>query len=120
MGIASSGQSQKAILTRYQVNVIVARSPNEGAPVVLEDQPTYQNLVGRVEHVSQMGTLLTDFTLIKAGALHQANGGYLILDARKLLLQSYAWEGLKQDLDTAWENLENSFDNAVNEIDEEV
>ena len=98
VGIASSGQSQKAILTRYQVNVIVARSPNEGAPVVLEDQPTYQNLVGRVEHVSQMGTLLTDFTLIKAGALHQANGGYLILDARKLLLQSYAWEGLKRAL----------------------
>lgn len=98
VGIASSGQSQKAIFTRYQVNVIVARSPNEGAPVIFEDQPTYQNLIGRVEHVSQMGTLLTDFTLIKGGALHRANGGYLILDARKLLLQPYAWEGLKRAL----------------------
>lgn len=98
VGIASSGQAKKGIFTRYQVNVIVARNPSEGAPVIYEDQPTYQNLIGRVEHVSQMGTLLTDFTLIKAGALHQANGGYLILDARKLLLQPYAWDGLKRAL----------------------
>lgn len=97
-GIASSGSSRQGIVTRYQVNVIVDNSQTNGAPVIFEDQPSYQNLVGRVEHISQMGTLLTDFTLIKAGALHRANGGYLILDARKLLMQAYAWEGLKRAL----------------------
>ncbi len=97
-GIASSQPSSKAAFNRYQVNVIVDHSLAEGAPVIYEDQPTYQNLIGRVEHVSQMGTLLTDFTLIKPGALHRANGGYLILDARQLLLQPFAWEGLKRAL----------------------
>ncbi|MBK8902598.1 MAG: AAA family ATPase [Anaerolineaceae bacterium] len=97
-GIASSGPSRRGIVTRYKVNVIVDNSQTNGAPVIFEDQPTYPNLVGRVEHVSQMGTLLTDFTLIKAGALHRANGGYLILDVRKLLMQAYAWEGLKRAL----------------------
>lgn len=84
--------------TRYEVNVMVDHSQNGGAPIIYEDHPTYQNLVGRVEHVSQMGALLTDFTLIKPGALHRANGGYLILDARKLLTQPFAWEGLKRAL----------------------
>jgi lon-related putative ATP-dependent protease len=95
---ALSGESQKQYLTHYQVNVLVDRSNVQGAPVVYEDQPSYQNLVGRIEHVSQMGALLTDFTLIKPGVLHKANGGYLILDARKLLLQPYAWEALKHAL----------------------
>ncbi|MBK8128017.1 MAG: AAA family ATPase [bacterium] len=64
----------------------------------MEDQPAYNNLIGRAEHISQMGTLFTDFTLIKPGILHRANGGYLMLDARKVLLQPYAWEGLKHAL----------------------
>ncbi len=85
-------------LRRYQVNVLVDHSRSEGAPVIYEDNPTYQNLIGRVEHRAQMGALLTDFNLIKPGALHRANGGYLMLDARKVLLQSYAWEGLKRAL----------------------
>ncbi|RMD81295.1 MAG: ATP-dependent protease, partial [Candidatus Dadabacteria bacterium] len=85
----------KPSLERYQVNVLVDRSGTEGAPVVFEDHPTYQNLVGRVEHRAQMGALTTDFTLIKAGALHRANGGYLVLDARKVLMQPFAWEALK-------------------------
>ncbi|MBP6469440.1 MAG: AAA family ATPase [Chloroflexi bacterium] len=84
--------------SRYQVNVIVDNSQTSGAPVVYEDQPAYNNLIGRAEHVSQMGTLFTDFTLIKPGILHRANGGYLMLDARKVLLQPYAWEGLKHAL----------------------
>jgi lon-related putative ATP-dependent protease len=83
-------------LRRYQVNVLVDHSKSEGAPVVYEDNPTFQNLIGRVEHIAQMGALLTDFNLIKPGALHKANGGYLILDIRKVLLQPYAWEGLKR------------------------
>jgi lon-related putative ATP-dependent protease len=82
-------------LTRYQVNVLVNRNGSSGAPVIYEDHPTHPNLIGRVEYRSHMGVLMTDFTLIKPGALHQANGGYLLLDARKVLLQAYAWEGLK-------------------------
>jgi lon-related putative ATP-dependent protease len=92
----SSGGSP--LLRRYAVNLLIDHSDAKGAPVVYEDNPTYQNLVGRVEHQAQMGALLTDFNLIKAGALHRANGGYLILDARKVLLQPYAWEGLKRVL----------------------
>jgi lon-related putative ATP-dependent protease len=92
------GPGQQGALRRYEVNLIVDHSDSEGAPVVYEDYPAYQNLIGRVEHMAQMGALLTDFNLIKPGALHQANGGYLILDARKLLQQPYAWEGLKRAL----------------------
>ena len=83
---------------RYQVNVIVDHSGATGAPVIYEDHPTVQNLVGRIEHMAHMGTLVTDFNLIKAGALHRANGGYLILDARRVLLQPFAWDELKRAL----------------------
>jgi lon-related putative ATP-dependent protease len=87
-----------AFFNRYEVNVLVTHSDGDGAPVIYENHPTYQNLLGRVEHIAQMGALITDFTLIKPGALHRANGGYLLLDARKLLLQPYAWESLKRAL----------------------
>lgn len=80
-------------MTRYEVNVVVDNSQVHGAPVIFLDQPRYQNLVGRVEHVAQMGALVTDFSLIKPGALHQANGGYLLIDALKLLSEPFAWEG---------------------------
>ena len=83
---------------RYEVNVLVDRRGLTGAPVVYEDHPTQPNLIGRVEHLSQFGALVTDFTLIRAGSLHQANGGYLVLDARKLLVEPYAWDGLKRAL----------------------
>jgi len=89
---------KRSFANRYRVNVIVDHGKSEGAPVIYEQNPTYFNLIGRLEHLAQMGALLSDFTLIKPGVLHQANGGYLILDARKLLLQPYAWEGLKQAL----------------------
>src|SRR5262249_35975810 len=66
---------------RYQINVLVERGDHTGAPVIYEDFPTYQNLVGQVEQmVAQMGTILVDFLLIKPGALHRANGGYLVLE----------------------------------------
>ena len=84
--------------TAYRVNVIVDNTGVSGAPLVFEDDPTYQNLVGSVEYLSEKGNLVTNFTLIKAGALHRANGGYLVLDARKLLGHIYAWEGLKRAL----------------------
>ena len=82
----------------YQVNVLVTNDRKSGAPIVSEDNPTYSNLVGRVEHIAQLGALVTDFTLIKPGALHRANGGYLLLDVRKVLMQPFAWEGLKRAL----------------------
>lgn len=84
---------------RYQVNLLVDNSHTEGAPVIYLDHPTYPNLIGRIEHVtSPAGTLITDFTLIRPGALHLANGGYLILDAHKILMQPHAWEALKRAL----------------------
>ncbi len=83
---------------RYEINLIVGNARGDGAPVVYEDNPTLANLVGRVEHISQMGALLTNFSLIKPGALHRANGGYLILDALKVLTKPFAWEALKRVL----------------------
>ncbi|MDO9165950.1 MAG: AAA family ATPase [Rhodoferax sp.] len=83
---------------RYQVNVLVTSGKQAGAPIVSEDNPTYSNLIGRVEHIAQLGALVTDFTLIKPGALHRANGGYLLLDVRKVLTQPFAWDALKRSL----------------------
>lgn len=83
---------------KFKVNVIVKHTPNSGAPIVHLDHPTQGNLVGKVERIQQYGALLTDFTLIKAGALHQANGGFVLIDARKLLMQPYAWDSLKRAL----------------------
>jgi len=94
MSVAGGGAPQR----RYQVNVIVDRDGTKGAPVVYVDNPTHGELIGRVEHLAQMGALVTDFTLIKAGGLHRANGGYLMIDALRLLQQPYAWEGLKRCL----------------------
>lgn len=85
---------------RYKVNLLVDHSEQPGMPIVSEDLPSYLNLIGRIEHRAQMGTLVTDFSLIKSGALHRANGGYLILDARQVILQPFAWDGLKRALQT--------------------
>ncbi|MCP4537673.1 MAG: AAA family ATPase [Chloroflexi bacterium] len=86
------------LFRRYQVNVLVDNGESEGAPVIFEEYPTYNNIVGRIEHVAQMGALVTDFNLIKPGALHRTNGGYLILDAQQVLMQTHAWTGLKRAL----------------------
>jgi lon-related putative ATP-dependent protease len=83
---------------RYRVNLLLAHEANGGAPIVYEDLPSYNNLVGRIEHRANLGALETDFTMIRPGALHRANGGYLLLDALKLLLQPFAWETLKRIL----------------------
>jgi len=90
--------ADKPSLRRYGINVLVDNGSLEGAPVLYEDHPTYENLVGRIEHIAQMGTLITDFNLIRAGALHRANGGFLVLDARKVLQMPFAWEALKRAL----------------------
>ena len=96
--LARRSRGASPALRRYQVNVLVDASGTDGAPVVYENNPSYFNLVGRVEQMAMMGALLTDFTLIKPGALHRANGGYLLLDALKLLSNPGAWEGLKRAL----------------------
>ena len=99
MGISAPlGSKDSALLRRYQVNGLVDHGENHGAPVVYEDHPTYQNLMGQVEYMAHLGALSTDFNLIRSGALHRANGGYLILDAYKVLLQPYAWDALKRSL----------------------
>ncbi|MBI1395971.1 MAG: AAA family ATPase [Betaproteobacteria bacterium] len=84
---------------RYEVNVLVGGEPGAtGAPVVTEDYPTFPNLIGRIENMARLGTLVTDFALIQAGSLHRANGGYLVIDAYKLLGQPFAWDALKRAL----------------------
>lgn len=90
-------QNQRS-LRRFQVNVLVDNSITQGAPIIFENHASHQHLFGRIEHLSQMGNLFTDFTLIKAGALHRANRGYLVVEARKLLSQPFAWESLKRAL----------------------
>jgi lon-related putative ATP-dependent protease len=90
--------SEQPAERRYGVNLFVECGDCEGAPVIFEDHPTYQRLLGEVEHTAEMGALFTDFHLIRPGALHRANGGYLVLDALKVLTQPYAWEALKRTL----------------------
>jgi predicted ATP-dependent protease len=89
-----------APLPRYQVNVIVTRIPGSGLPVVIEDNPTLSNLMGRVEYQARYGALMTDFGMIKAGAMHRAAGGFLLVDARRVLMQPFAWDALKRALIT--------------------
>ena len=89
---------QDGAFRRYRVNLLVDNQSANEAPVVYEPHPTYLNLVGRIEHEARMGTLHTDFTLISAGALHRANGGYLVLDAERLLGEPWAWQALKRAL----------------------
>src|SRR5919204_419666 len=85
-------------LDRYRINVLVDNDGATGAPIVLERNPTYYNLVGRVEYRSAMGAMVTDFRQVKAGALHRANGGFLVLEALELLRNPLAWEALKRAL----------------------
>ena len=83
---------------RYQVNVLTDTSSCQWAPVVVEDNPTYPRLLGRIEHRAEFGAVVTDFTQIRPGALHRANGGYLIIEAKPLLSNPSAWDGLKRAL----------------------
>ncbi len=91
-------QQQKPSLKRYQVNVFIDNSEVEGAPLIQELNPTYSNLFGKVEKESQMGALTTDFTLIKSGSLHRANGGYLVIPVLELFKNPYSWDTIKKAL----------------------
>jgi lon-related putative ATP-dependent protease len=97
-GVPAGPQAEAPWHGRYRVNLMVDHGSSAGLPVVYEDNPTYANVVGRVEHVAQLGALVTDFSLIRAGALHRANGGYLILDAFQVLTQPFVWDALKRAL----------------------
>ncbi|MBI5906179.1 MAG: AAA family ATPase, partial [Deltaproteobacteria bacterium] len=87
---------QEPNFTRYLVNVIVNNGGAEGAPCVFESNPTYYNLFGRIEHRFQMGAAITDFSMIKAGALHKANGGFLVIAALDLLRNIFSYDALKR------------------------
>lgn len=91
-------QDDGAFFKRYQVNLLVDNSDQEGAPVVFESNPTYYNLFGKIEGEGQMGTITTDFTMIKSGAVHKANGGYLIVKAKDVLINPFSWQTLKRTL----------------------
>jgi lon-related putative ATP-dependent protease len=97
-GVGARAQKESDPTRRYGVNLLVNNADADGAPVVFEDHPAYVHLIGRIEHRAHLGTLITDFHLIKAGALHRANHGYLVLDARKVLMEPFAWSALKQTL----------------------
>jgi lon-related putative ATP-dependent protease len=90
--------AERGSLQRYRVNLVVDNTGLEGAPVIEDDNPSYESLAGRIEHVAHFGGLATDFTLIKAGSLHRSHGGYLVLAARKLLQAPFAWDALKRAL----------------------
>lgn len=96
-GLLAEVTGKKSFL-RYRVNLFVDNAETRGAPVLYDDRPAIDHLIGRIEHRAELGALVSDFTLIKSGSLHQANGGYLILDLRKVLTYPHAWESLKRAL----------------------
>jgi len=113
---SSEGQSQFAMpwmkremespADKYVVNLLVDNSGLSGAPVIVDFNPTYHNLIGKLEYENEFGTMITDFTLIKGGLLHRANGGYLILQAKDVLNNFQSWEALKRVLKTKEINIE--------------
>ncbi len=105
-GRNSAEQDQK--FKKYEVNVITNNANLKGAPIIMELNPTYNNLFGKVEHESDMGTLSTNFTLIRGGSLHAANGGYLIIPLKELLLNYFSWDSLKRALNNNEINIEDA------------
>jgi predicted ATP-dependent protease len=102
-----AGQTEDSpALRRYGVNLLVDHGDSDDPPVIYEHHPTYPYLVGQIEHVSKMGALVTDFHLIRAGALHRANGGYLVMDARDVLTRPFAWDALKRVLKSGFINVQ--------------
>lgn len=96
--IGNNNIPASVLFRKYEVNILVTHEKEIKTPIIYEDNPIYQNLIGSIEHIAYMGTLVTDFNLIKSGAFHRANGGYLVLDVRKLLMQPFSWEAIKRVL----------------------
>lgn len=108
---------KKMILEQYAPNILIDYKQDSGAPVIYETHPTYQNLFGRVEYSNDQGTLMPHYRRICAGALHKANGGYLILDAEKVLHYPFVWDGLKRALKSGYIEIELPFtEQSVNTI----
>lgn len=99
----------KDFTIKYQVNLVVDNRDTKGAPVILESNPKYDNLLGKIEYESNMGVVTTDFTKIKAGSLHQANGGYIIINMSDLVRNPESWEGIKRAIKTENIIIENVF-----------
>ncbi len=91
-------QKAEPSFVRYSVNVLVNNRDSKGAPVIVESNPTYYNLFGRIEHKLQYGVAVTDFSMIKAGSLHTANGGYLVLNALDILKNIFVYDALKRTI----------------------
>ena len=113
LGIAQQQQQQEQVppqfqqwlakdlaFRKYEVNVIVDNRQADGAPVVFEETPSYQNLLGRAEREVQFGIVTTDFMMIRPGSVHKANGGYLVIPVLDLFRYPFAWDGLKSALKT--------------------
>ncbi|MGZ4318639.1 MAG: Lon protease family protein [Gaiellaceae bacterium] len=98
---------QREPMARFRANVLVANEPTNGAPVVVEPNPTYYNLLGRLEYRAAFGSMVTDFREIKPGALHRANGGFLVLDALEVLRHPFSWDALKRALKVREVRVEN-------------
>ena len=94
----SDAIARKLLEEQYSPNLVVGHCPDKGAPVVFESHPTYDNLFGRIEYSSDQGVLYTSYRQLRSGALHRANGGYLILEAEKILSEPFVWEALKRAL----------------------
>jgi len=93
--------------TRYKVNCLVDNTNCQGGPVIFEFSPTYYNLFGRIDYRTRMGTFTTDLSMIKCGAMHRANGGYLVLQARDVLFSPLSWDALKRTLRNGGVRVEN-------------
>ncbi|HZU05159.1 MAG TPA: ATP-binding protein [Chloroflexota bacterium] len=100
-------EERERAFERYTVNVLVDNRGRQGAPAVIEPNPTYYNLLGRIEYRAWLGAMVTDFRMIRPGALHRANGGYLVLNAADVLTSPFAWEALKRALRTGQIRIEN-------------
>lgn len=100
---------EKNFTIKYQVNLLIDNRDTQGAPVILESNPKYDNLLGKIEYESNMGIVTTDFTKIKAGSLHQANGGYIIINMSDLMRNPESWEGIKRAIKTGNLTIENIF-----------
>ncbi|KYO66121.1 Lon protease family protein [Thermovenabulum gondwanense] len=105
--ILSQGAQREDFFIRYKVNLFVDNKSTEGAPVIIETNPTYYNLFGKIEGKASFGTVVTDFTMIKSGAIHRARGGYLILQAEDLFKDPFAWDTLKRTLKNGEARIEN-------------
>ena len=107
LGDVLGSQAQSDFTVKYQVNVLVDHSETKGVPVIIADNPTFYNMIGKVEYENRMGMMTTDFTKIKPGYLHEANGGYMLIQAKDIMSKNHAWEALKRALATEKLKIEN-------------